>query len=408
MANKTLILGEQYAITGGNQQGGFLDIAGAMQPAINRIDKIAAAQQRGRARARLLEQRKIDATNQKVGKLLANMQSNIDLEGISPEQQKNITSFLSMKKQEYIDAANMIANYDVTDPQYMEYADIMQNVNNQFVALANNLKAYKQDQAAFITDGYENRLSNSNPNNVDQAAYMYDRSTPFDISSGNLIFNYNGEKINYSEYQKPTLKAFKTADSIMQMANKIHKTKQKLSDYQKASIRLQLVDAFSQNPNALRSIVVDKLLTEDILDIDYNLYNDPSKTAELQEEVINQIIGSLEDVANKSFEASQRTNPPKKKINKVDFNASILTNAFKGEPNIIVKLYDAMSGGLKMEKSLDYKTDPDTGAFSLFDTTAGENEKNEYVIIDAEGNLGPDAARFGITDPAQIGAVVVQ
>lgn len=402
MANKTLILGEQYAITGGNQQGGFLDIAGAMQPAINRIDKIAAAQQRARARARSLEQRKIAATNQKVGKLLANMQSNIDLEGISAEQQKNITSFLSMKKQEYIDAANMIANYDVTDPEYMQYADVMQNVNNQFVALANNLKAYKQDQAAFITDGYENRLSNSNPNNVDQAAYMYDRSTPFDISSGNLIFNYNGEKINYSEYQKPTLKAFKTADSIMQMANKIHKTKQKLSDYQKASIRLQLVDAFSQNPNALRSIVVDKLLTEDILDIDYNLYNDPSKTAELQEEVINQIIGSLEDVANKSFEANQTKNPPKK--DKPSYNADILTNAFAGKPNIIVQLFDFYSGGRMMPKALDYKVE--NGAFSLFDTSVtDEDGQNEYVIVTPEGTLGPDAKRFGITSLAQIGAI---
>ena len=85
----------------------------------------------------------------------------------------------------------------------MEYADIMQQVNNQFQALAKNLKLYKENQTEFISDAYENRLSMANTKAIDQAAYMYDKSTPFMIDNGNLIFNYEGENINYTDYKNP-------------------------------------------------------------------------------------------------------------------------------------------------------------------------------------------------------------
>ena len=42
MANRALILGENYAITGGNKDGGFLDIAAAMRPGMEISEKVIA------------------------------------------------------------------------------------------------------------------------------------------------------------------------------------------------------------------------------------------------------------------------------------------------------------------------------------------------------------------------------
>lgn len=408
MANRALILGENYAITGGNKDGGFLDIAGAMRPGMEISEKVMAGIQKRKdaiaqqaAAAKQAEEQKIAATNQKVGALLGQMQSNVDLTGISADQQKNITEFLTAKKQEYIDAANAIAEYDVTDPEYMEYADIMQQVNNQFQALANNLKVYKENQTEFISDGYENRLSMANTKAIDQAAYMYDKSTPFMIDNGNLIFNYEGENINYTDYKNPSLKAFGTADAIMKIANNVHKTKQKLTDYQKSSIRLQLTDAFSQNPNALRSIVVDKLLTDGLLDIDYSVYSDPTKTAELQDEVIRQLISSMEKIALDSYNAA---NPPKPtggmqlEASEMAYNKSILKSLAEGTTGISSKLYDGETGN----KSFSFSSSKyDETGFFIYDA-AGET----YVILEVDSNgeakLGKDAARFGISSVTQL------
>lgn len=408
MANRALILGEKYAITGGNKDGGFLDIAAAMQPGMEISEKVfqgiqdrALIAEEAKKAAKLAEEQKIAATNEKIGGLLSQMQSNIDLTGISADQQKNITEFLTTKKQEYIEAANAIAEYDVTDPEYMQYADVMQQVNNQFQTLANNLKVYKENQADFISDGYENRLSMANTNAVDQAAYMYNKSTPFTIDNGNLIFNYEGETINYTDYKNPSLKAFGTADAIMKIANNVHKTKQKLTDYQKSSIRLQLTDAFSQNPNALRSIVVDKLLTDGLLDIDYSVYSDPSKTAELQEEVISQLVGSMEKIALDSYNAA---NPPKPtgavglEASEMAYNKSILKSLAEGTTGISSKLYDRETGN----KSFTFSSSKyDETGFFIYDA-----DGNTYKILEVdnkgEAKLGEDASRFGISSVTQL------
>ena len=409
MANRALILGEKYAITGGNEDGGFLDIAAAMQPGMEISEKVfqgiqdrALLAEEAKKTAKLAEEAKIAATNEKIGGLLSQMQSNIDLTGISTDQQKNITEFLTTKKQEYIEAANAIAEYDVTDPEYMQYADVMQQVNNQFQTLANNLAVYKENQADFISDGYENRLSMANTKAVDQAAYMYNKSTPFTIDNGNLMFNYEGETINYTDYKNPSLKAFGTADAIMKIANNVYKTKQKLTDYQKSSIRLQLTDAFSQNPNALRSIVVDKLLTDGLLDIDYSVYSDPSKTAELQEEVISQLVGSMEKIALDSYNAA---NPPggptggiQLKPSQMAYNKSILKSLAEGTTGISSKLYDGETGN----KSFSFSSSKyDETGFYIYDAD-GETYTILEVDDKGEAKLGEDAERFGISSITQL------
>ena len=160
MANQQLIQGELFAATGGLKDGGFLDVGGIVGAELEKANKGIQA---GRERARRLikeQEVKAKAVDKQIAGYVNKMKSNVDLTGVSPEQQKAIQSYLVNQKNEYVKAANEIVNYSASDPEYMQYADIMNSVNNSFVNLSNTLKTYKANQAEFVDDFQNNRLSN--------------------------------------------------------------------------------------------------------------------------------------------------------------------------------------------------------------------------------------------------------
>jgi hypothetical protein len=302
MANNNLIQGERFAITGGSKQGGFFDVAEAVGSGLDIAAKVYQAQEAKRQEAKAQKEAEIARTNQKVGKMLSQLDTNVDLTGISPAQQKIVKNFLLDKRQEYVDAANAIAQYSPTDREYMDYADIMQNVNNEIASLSNNLKAYKTSQAEFLEDGFKNRLSNADTTKINTAADIYSRDADFNIKGGNLMFKTEGGEVNYSDFRNPAIKAYDTANAIMKMTEAVNSTGEKLTQNQKDSLRLQLLSAFDGNPEILQSIAVDKLLSPGMLNIDYTQFDD---VASLQEGVINSLMNGFEKVANDSHSRKQ-------------------------------------------------------------------------------------------------------
>lgn len=303
MANKNLIQGERFAITGGNEQGGFFDVAEAVGGGLDIATKVYQAQEAKRQEAKAQKEAEIASTNQKVGKMLSQLDTNVDLTGVSPAQQKIVKNFLLDKRQEYVDAANAIAQYSPTDREYMDYADIMQSVNNEIASLSNNLKAYKTSQAEFLEDGFKNRLSDADTTKINTATDIYGRDADFNIKSGNLMFRTEGGEVNYSDFRNPAIKAYDTANAIMKMTETVNSTGEKLTQNQKDSLRLQLLSAFDGNPEILQSIAVDKLLSPGMLNIDYTQFND---VASLQEGVINSLMNGFEKVANDSHSRKQK------------------------------------------------------------------------------------------------------
>jgi hypothetical protein len=224
MANKNLIQGERFAITGGNEQGGFFDVAEAVGGGLDIATKVYQAQETKRQEAKAQKEAEIARTNQKVGKMLSQLDTNVDLTGVSPAQQKIVKNFLLDKRQEYVDAANAIAQYSPTDREYMDYADIMQNVNNEIASLSNNFKAYKTSQAEFLEDGFKNRLSDADTTKINTATDIYGRDADFNIKGGNLMFRTEGGEVNYSDFRNPAIKAYDTANAIMKMTEVVNST----------------------------------------------------------------------------------------------------------------------------------------------------------------------------------------
>lgn len=312
MANQQLIEGELFAATGGLKDGGFLDVGGIVGAELEKANKGIQA---GRERARRLikeQETKAKAVDKQIAGYVNKMKSNIDLTGISPEQQKAIQSYLVDQKNEYVKAANEIVNYSASDPEYMHYADIMNSVNNSFVNLSNTLKTYKTNQAEFIDDFQNNRLSNGDLLRKKQAGEIYDPLTTFSIENGDFVFNTSdGNKVNFRDFKNPSEKAFETATAIAKIANTVYKAGSKLNPTQAASIRLQLEEAFNTNPNALRSIAADGFFTGQPMAIDQKALNDVENTEELQRMVINQLMEGISQSALQGYnDKKARTNTP--------------------------------------------------------------------------------------------------
>ena len=253
---------------------------------------------------------KAKAVDKQIAGYVNKMKSNVDLTGVSPEQQKAIQSYLVNQKNEYVKAANEIVNYSASDPEYMRYADIMNSVNNSFVNLSSTLKTYKANQAEFVDDFQNNRLSNGDLVRKKQAGEIYDPKTNFSIENGDFIFSTSdGKKVNFRDFKNPSEKAFKTATSIATIANTVYKAGAKLNPTQASSIRLQLEEAFNTNPDALRSIAADGFFNGQPMAINQEALNNVENTDELQTIVINQLMEGI------SASALQGYNDKQSKIN---------------------------------------------------------------------------------------------
>ena len=260
MANNALIQGA--ARTGKK----FLDIGGAVGKAFSSMSVPTGS------KSRIDENKAIQA---RVNNSMSKMKTDMDFTSFSPEETATMRNFLLQQRSVYAEAAKMAAKFDdTTDPEYMNYVDQMQGVNNSFTNLASQLKSYKQGKLDYAQNQLEGLYSNGNEPSVNNnAATVFgfidedqDKRTdkrldsPFQIlQGGNLGFNIDGNEISYNDMPMPGLKDNKLANSILTKNETIYNQGTRggeLNPEMLKSYELNLDDQL-QNRDALRSIVFD-------------------------------------------------------------------------------------------------------------------------------------------------------
>ena len=260
MANNALIQGAARA------SKKFVDIGGAVGKAFSSMSAPAGS------RSRVDENKAIQA---RVNNYMGKMKTDMDFTSFSPEETVTMRNFLLQQRSVYAEAAKMAAKFDdTTDPEYMNYVDQMQGVNNSFTNLASQLKSYKQGKLDYAQNQLEGLYSNGNEPSVNNnAATVFgfidedqDKRTdkrldsPFQIlQGGNLGFNIDGNEISYNDMPMPGLKDNKLANSILTKNETIYNQGTRggeLNPEMLKSYELNLDDQL-QNRDALRSIVFD-------------------------------------------------------------------------------------------------------------------------------------------------------
>lgn len=272
---------------------GFVDY-GAKISGGRALDRIA----RDAKNAAIDRENKNAAIKSGIAQNMAKMDDNVDLTAYTVEEQKGIRNFTAAERSRYAFAANEISKIDdTTSPEYRYYADMMNEVNNSFKNLKTQLDGYKADKVQFM-QGVESDLWSAGNENFDKAASIYgvNEPTTFVIGDGgNIGFGVGEEVINYSDFNKPFAKDFKTVNTILEKTNTLFSKHQELNPHAERALRAELTGMLN-NPKALQS-----LLSSDFDDIGIKfpdgLVYDPANIDEIRTQVIDSLMSGYRDVA---------------------------------------------------------------------------------------------------------------
>lgn len=291
MSDKNLIDANRRML----QSGGFVDYSKSIKDdaGIDNVYRATVATNRAK-------RNKIQAVNQSVGNAMSKMKSDVDLTAFSPEEQKNIKSYLVNQRNIYADAANQIAQIDdKSSPEYLHYVDVMNGVNQGFQNLKGQLDAYKENKVEFAEGVRTGMFSEGNDDaQYAKAARMFglvdgeDVNVPFQIGQdGNLGFDIDGEYTSFKEFRQPFAKDYKVANSILKQTADLYKNHTELSGPNKNMLRLNL-EASLRDPETIQSLVND--FEADGLNLSDIPLDDINQAREM---IVGRVMQSYEDVA---------------------------------------------------------------------------------------------------------------
>lgn len=239
---------------------------------------------------------KINEVNTTVKGYIDSLNSEMDLVGLSQDEQNSIRGYLFNKKMEYSNLANQIAQIDATSPYYTELKNKMDGIKTSFYTLANQVNGFKERKAQYLDDFNAGRLSKgNNPEAYEKAANVYGGGALSIDPNGELYIITNGgnDFVRYSEIKDPFLKDFNIATKIAEQSNNLYKAGMPLDGPKEMLLRNGLISMLSED-GALESAVEDGLISGKPLDVDLDAYENREQAIEA---VANLFLQGYRDTA---------------------------------------------------------------------------------------------------------------
>jgi hypothetical protein len=253
-----------------------------------------------KATQRGIEQRnaeiaKIDA---KVADYVRGMKGNINVTGLSAQDQKSVNSFLLEQKDAYARAASEAAKLKPGTPEYTRQVDIMNNINNSFVRLKENLNGYELSKTQYA-DTKNDMSTGNNINNLKTAGAVFTSQAPFRVDgNGDLIFTTDTGDAKFQDIKMPFKKAYEQSLELSAMYDAIYASGGFDSAQQKA-FENKLRAMAGSNPEAFKSIAADSLNSYgNYSNITAEEYDDPNLTKDFIEKFIQGSIQGAREAAN--------------------------------------------------------------------------------------------------------------
>ena len=315
MANNALIQGA--ALTGKK----FLDVGAAAAQGIASLGNGQVSNDRVA---------KNKAIQSRVNNYMSKMKTDIDFTSFSPKETSAMRNFLLGERTKYTDAAKMAASFDdTTDPDYMQYVDTMQSVNNSFTNLASQLGSYKKSKLEYAQTMQEGLFSNGNDDARSlEAATIYGfidedkdgRSdkrldAPFQIQNGgNIAFNVGGQEVLFNNMEEPFLKDTKFLNGLSKTSETAYNSGlsgKSNNPYAQKAYNQSLDDAL-QNEDTLRSIIFDFQAEAELQDVGKALDNNVITLEEARGKVKTRLLKAREDAfkdGKAKYDAKKANNP---------------------------------------------------------------------------------------------------
>ncbi len=292
MINRQLIAAEKAV----RASQGFVDQGQAIQQgmasSINLIRQDVAKQKA-----------KKDAANRRTASYINQLNSDVDLTSLTEEQQQGVNNFLVNGRNEYAEIAVQLSKMDdPASPQYMEYKNKLSSINRSFQNLSSQIKNYKEDKIAYLKDFDESLVSDGNTTGViENAASVYTNEANFAVNpSGNLML-WNDQEEDYKGYgeiEKPFLKDFKSADSILKMNESVYAKGRALTGATETMTRNKLQSMVSKGGrDTLLSLASDDFMMEGGLGLQDPSLFEPGNEDALKKAVVDGYMNVLKDTA---------------------------------------------------------------------------------------------------------------
>jgi len=267
---------------------------------------------------------------QRLSNYLKKLPADVDLAAIPNKYRGNISNFLSQQKQEYVNAANSVDEYEVGSQDYMDRVAKMNQIKSSFENLDKQMKLYGENKKDLIGDieGQTISMYGSNQANVNLLRSVYNEELDMMIDeTGNVKFVGVDGELSLNDMPDYSIKDYETASAMTKMGVGVYqnalKTGQVLSQNNPLYFQYQnqLKTAIDQGGDAtLMSILHDGLVGNVVLadgmKDQIQAYKDGNLSfSELRDQVVNNYMGVL--VKQSQTGVSQRkVNPSKSNINK--------------------------------------------------------------------------------------------
>ena len=330
--------------------------------------------------------------NEEVSGYINNLNSDVDLTQLSPEQQGAVTNFLVKNKNEYAKAATEIAKLDdATDPRYMELRDKMNGVQNSFKNLAGQVNSFRQDKVAYLKDFDDSRLSDGNEiGSLANAAKIYTDKGSIGIGEGGVLnfWDENTEEYtNYTNVQKPFLKDFKAANDILKLNESVYSAGSSLSGARQNMIRNKLKNMISAGGrDTLLSLASDDFLISGGLNLEDDSLFEPANQDLLQDKVLGSYMDALSDTA---AQGANDKKPTSSKSSNSGFSSALEDEIKLSGP--IIDEAMRFSGISQMKPGIN-KSSSVVRYINGIDPTAKERPyvSREYMLSEFMDNMGYD------------------
>ncbi len=231
------------------------------------------------------------AINAKVSGYINQLNSDIDLTNLTESQQQAVTNFLVQERNVYAEAAKQISKIDDTSSeQYLDLRDQMNGIQRSFGNLASQLNGFKEDKISYLKDFDDNRVSDGNEiGSLQKASRIYTNEGSMGIGPGGQVTFWDDDKLkyeNYSTIQKPFLKDFQSANSILQLNESVYNSGQSLSGARQDMVRNKLKNMINAGGrDTLLSLASDDFLIDGGLNL-----QDPSLFEPENQELLSNIV----------------------------------------------------------------------------------------------------------------------
>lgn len=229
-------------------QGQFQDFGGQFMKG---FEKSMEAKRKKEAEAKDILDRSNAYMNQ--------FKNDIDVVKFKPEDQKIVKDTIARWRNEYADAASAAARIqDKTSPEYQQYIDTMNGVQNRMSNLKNNIDNLALHKAEHYSNVKDDLYSNTgtNQSSLLQAQIMVEMPIGNIDDNGDLLWGEGDNQFSLQSFSKPLEKASTQVASVGSLMAKAGRMKGPITEGDRLTIEGQIDDIFKGN-RAIESIMAD-------------------------------------------------------------------------------------------------------------------------------------------------------